>query len=172
MPKTAVATRKTSKFKSRESKTSKAFQRHTRVTIYGKDPKMDYSFRPRKDIEEGGGEDLYGYVPIDAENWNGETSSGPKSSLRNSKQFRQIRYMDTIACKRPLETKKFFDQEADERYNAHKQWSLYVSAQEAKSNLRKVDGKGEVTSDIQVTGRGFSQRPGPTMEGSELKLEE
>jgi len=150
--------------KSRISKTIQHTQPRTNLTIDGKDPNMDYSFRPIKDIEEGRGQDLQGYVPIDAGNEKGETWGGPKSFQRKTKGFEQIRYMDTVACKRTMEQKKYFDDESNRRYNTSKEWTESVSNEKMKLDFSKIRKNSKVTTELEITGRGFTQRPGPTLE--------
>lgn len=132
------------------------------LVVDGKDPNSDYAFCRFKDLEEGGGVTRSGYEPIDKENSVGEHWVAPFGvSARGGKG--QIRYQDTIYCKRPKETSKFFKEMDNDKYNS--QIRLVQSASKrANGKLREIDagyGLVNVSQDLKAPGR-FTQRTGPT----------
>lgn len=141
-------------------------QRHTYVaplTIQNKDPRFDYSFRNRKAIEDGGGEDIYGYEAIREGNNSGEVFSAFPGQ-KKTRGGREMRYLDAIACRRPKEISAHFKREEDEKYNAQVR-HVRSAAKRAREALRNLDPDSVVESKSEFKGPGMSQRPGPTEEG-------
>ena len=137
----------------------------SRLAILGKNPAYDYSFRRKKEIEEGSGMDEYGYEHVGIGNTDGETWATPVPL--KSKGARQIVYQDTILCRRKKEVSQYFINQENEKYNTQKQM-ISESARNARIQLRKLDPNAVVTDDIKSSD-GFSQRPGPTESDLEEK---
>jgi hypothetical protein len=132
------------------------------LVVENKDPKFDYSFCRMKDVEEGGGMTRNGYEPIGPDNTNGECWAAPHGQTARGGKG-QIRYQDTILCRRPKDTSKYFKEMEDEQYNS--QIRLVQSASKrANGKLRQIDpGLGLINvSQEMSTGKRFSQRTGPT----------
>ena len=143
-------------------KTSSHTRRLSAINIQNRDPNFDYSFRRKKEVEDGGGQDIYGYVPIGESNSNGETL-GAYPVLQRTKGSKQLVYLDTIACKRPKEVGQFFKAEEDERYNAQVR-HVQTSAKKTRHALRSLDPDSVVKDDGSYGGPGMTQRKGPTQE--------
>lgn len=150
------------------SKTSsKTSTRHSALTIIGKDPNFDYCFRTKHDIEQGGGEDSYGWQAIGEDNYAGEKSGGPLAQFHKTKSSKQIVYMDTIACKRPKEVSRYFQSEDDEKYNSQVNFvkSVGRNTQQKLREALSADGfKSDVEDNSQYAGRSMTQRKGTTEE--------
>ena len=156
------------KTKSVGSKTQK-HTRHSNLDVANKDPNSDYCFRRKKEIEDGGGMDNYGYEAVNATNSHGEEWNGPASMKRKGGKG-QMTNQDTVLCKRPLETAKYFKRIEDEKYNAQ---ILHIknACAAAKDKLRNIspDYVSSATSTLTNTeeeqnDRAFTQRPGVTEE--------
>lgn len=137
--------------------------RRTALMIDNKDPSFDYSFRRRKDIDEGGGQDMYGYVPVQRSNNNDEVWHGPKG-LQTQSKAKQIVYQDTILCKRPKEVSQYFQQQEDEKYNSQVRLVLSTSKR-VQMGLRQIDPDATVEDGSNFNESGFSQKIGPTTGG-------
>lgn len=143
--------------------------RHSFLSVKNKDPRFDYCFRSRKDIEEGGGEDRYGWVPVGATNSAGEEWDIPHPPVQH-KGRKQIILQDTILCKRPKQTTKYFKGIEDQKYNA--QVSLVKNAaRNAQVRLRQAQREAGLEADAMVEDRStiqLKQRQGPSVdEGDE-----
>jgi len=152
------------KTKSLGQKTQSKVGRHSPLTIYNKHDDYDYCFRSRKEIEEGGGEDAYGWQPINEANNNGEVSGGPLESITRNKTKgnKQIVYIDTIACRRPKEVGQYFKSLEDEKYNAQVKF-VRDAAKDARIHLRNADQQSFVNEDkSSFKGTGMTQRVGKT----------
>ena len=145
-------------------KTSK-HTRHSALFIQNKDPNFDYSMRRKKEIEDGGGQDIHGYEPVCARNYNGEVfGSFPfKRQVSKTKGSKQYVYHDTILCKRPVEVTKYFKDLEDERYNSQ---VMHVrnAAKNARAAINGMGGDGTFVSKSSFAGPGMTQRKGPTEE--------
>jgi hypothetical protein len=136
--------------------------RHSAITINNKDPEYDYSWRNKKAIEDGGGQDIYGFEPIGAGNTNGETL-GPTPFKQRTAGKGQLVYLDTIACKRKKEIAEYFKEEEDERYNAQVR-HVQNASKRTRAALRQLDPNAAVIDKSNYSGPGMTQRPGPTEE--------
>lgn len=136
---------------------------HSALSIQNKDPNFDYSFRRRQEIQDAGGEDIYGWTPISEGNTSGEFFSafpGQKKTAGSKEMY----YLDTVACRRPKEVSKYFKSEEDDKYNsqiAH----VRSAAKRAKAAFREMDEDAKVKHDFKFKGPGMTQRTGPTEEG-------
>ena len=119
-------------------KTATATKRYTALSISGKDPQSDYSFRRVDAIEAGGGQDMYGYEPVKDANYAGETWDGPVGMTSKTRGTKQIRYQDVILCKRHKSVSDHFKRIEDEQYNAQTRLVL-SAARMAKEKLRSID---------------------------------
>ncbi len=150
------------KSRTQDTRTPQA-QDHSAVSVAGKDPKFDYSFRRRKDIEDGGGMDILGFEPVGEGNSSDERWNGPKSLQARTKGRKQIVNQDTILCRRPLETARYFKRLEDEKYNA--QCRLVLSAaKNSQQKLRSLDPGAVVVDRHQGLEAAMVQRTGPTTE--------
>ena len=142
--------------------------RHSTLTIHGKDPNFDYSFRTRKAVEDGGGEDIYGWRPIGEGNNSGENFSLFPGQKRTSGS-KAMNYLDTVACRRPKETSKYFREEEDDKYNSQ---IMHVrnASKRARDAFRSMDSDSVVKEKVEFKGPGMTQRSGPT-EGGKSKKE-
>ena len=131
--------------------------RPSRLAIENKDPNYDYSFRRRKDIEEGGGQDLLGYEPVGVGNSNGERFAIPVATKTRGKK--QLVMQDTMLCRRHKETSRYFKQFEDQKYNSQMKL-IKDAASNARVKLRDINGT--VTDEIKGD---FTQRPGFTEDG-------
>jgi hypothetical protein len=136
--------------------------RHSAVAIANKDPNFDYSFRLRKEIEENGGVDHYGYEPVDASNHGGETFAGPVAKALQRRKTNRIIHHDTVLCKRPKEISRYFQERDDEKYNSQQQLVIHAS-KHRREELAKIRGSNATVVD-QSSGleKAFKQRVGPT----------
>lgn len=133
---------------------------YSALDIANKDPNFDYSFRLRKEIEEGGGVDIYGFEPINEGNTSGEAWQGPIKALQKRGKS-SIVYQDTILCRRPKEVAEYFQSVNNTRYN--NQISFVKSiAPEANVKLRNMNSDSGVTMDVKGK-NDFTQKTGPTM---------
>ena len=139
--------------KTKISRTQKNRTQFYALDVDNLDPNFDYSFRRKSEVVEG----LvpYGYEPVSAANYNGETLKGRSGA-------KQISYQDVILCKRTKETTKFFKDMEDEKYNS--QISLVkMAGKNAREQLRTVDPGSSVVNKSKGLER-LKQRPGPTEE--------
>lgn len=137
--------------------------RFSPTMVSNKDKNFEYSFRRKFDIEQGGGMDHLGYEPIGEDNYSNETWSGPRSMQARAKGRKQIVLQDTILCKRPVETARFFQNFENERYNS--QCRLVQTASRSASDaLRKLDSGAVVVDSSTGLDKAMPQRPGPTQE--------
>jgi len=148
--------------RSRTATTAKRTQtkigRFSAVQVAHKDPAYDYAFRLRHDIEQGGGMDHYGFEPVSEANYAGETWGGPRSMSERSRGRKQIHYQDTVLCKRPLETARYFQQLENEKYNA--QCNLVMTAsRRAGVRLRELDPGAVVVNSSKGLDKAMPQRP-------------
>lgn len=144
-------------------RTQQAVGRYSPTMVAKKDPRFEYSFRRKVDIEQGGGMDHLGYEPVSEENYNGEVWNGPRSMQQRSKGRKQIVLQDTILCKRDKETANFFKAHEDEKYNA--QCRLVMTASKnADGALRKLDPGAVVVDTSTGLEKAMPQRQGPTQE--------
>jgi len=147
----------------RISRTRETIGRFSFTQIQGKDPNFDYSFQKIEDVEKGGGATFTGYEPVSEKNYAGETWGGPPSMQVRSRATKEIRYLDTIACKRDKETSAFFKRLEDEKYNA--QCNLILSAnQRVQVSLRQLDPGSVVVNRTTGLEKAMKQRPGPSQE--------
>jgi len=135
--------------------------RHSPLMIANKDPNFDYSFRPKADIEAGGGRDMHGYEPVCKNNSCGEVWDGPKA-LQSKGAKGQIVFQDTICCKRPKEVSDYFKEQENIKYNSQVRL-IMESGRRARASLRSLDA-GSVVVDKTDFGprRALTQRVGPT----------
>jgi hypothetical protein len=148
------------------NRTSEKVAQASQLAIQGKDPACDYSFRLRREIEEGGGMDHYGWEPVGVSNSHGETWALPFPV--KTKGSRQIVYHDTVLCKRKKEITKWFKSEEDKKYN-QQQTLIKEAAPSARQSLRKLDPNAQVVDEVKSSD-GFKlrssgklkQRSGPT----------
>ena len=144
-------------------RTQQKIGRFSPTMIANKEPGMDYSFRRRADIEQGGGMDHLGFEPVGESNYAGEIWNGPRSMQQNSIGRKQVVLQDTILCKRPNETAQFFKAHEDEKYNA--QCRLVMTAsRSADGALRKLDPGAVIVDSSTGLEKAMPQRPGPTQE--------
>lgn len=136
--------------------------RHSALTIQNKDPNFDYSMRKRRDVEDGGGQDIYGYEPITQGNNTGEVF-GAFPMRQKTGGSKQMVYLDTIACKRPKEVSTYFKREEDERYNAQVR-HVQSAAKRTRNALRELDPDSVVQDTSNFSGPSMKQRKGPTEE--------
>lgn len=152
--------------KNRSQQTSRTQQvagRFSATMIANKDPKFDYSFRKKSDIEQGGGMDHVGFEPVSEENYSGEVWNGPRSMQQRSMGRKQVVLQDTILCKRPMETANFFKAQENEKYNA--QCRLVMTAsRNADGALRRLDPGAVVVDSSTGLEKAMPQRPGITEE--------
>jgi hypothetical protein len=143
---------------------SQKTKRPSGLEIVNKHPDFEYSFRLRKEVEEGGGQDRYGYEPVTAANTSGEARAITFApGMKSKKAPGAILLQDTMLCKRPKQVAAYFKSLEDEAYNSHMEM-IKNSAQRAQVRLRQVDGSATVTD--QTSGIDFTQRVGPNMEES------
>lgn len=143
------------------SNTQQFKTRHSALTVLNKDPNYDYCFRPRKDIEDGGGVDMYGYAPVGTGNESGEEWGGLPGMAGRTKGAQQKRYLDTILCRRPKEVSAYFKRMEDDKYNSQVKF-IRDTAKNARMALRALDEDAVVRDESEFTGRPFTQRTGPT----------
>lgn len=149
----------------RTAKAGEKTAQHTQfspLSVQNKDPNMDYSFRRRKDIDDGNGVDVYGYEPVSARNSNGEMFGIVPHKTRTRGKG-QLVHHDVILCKRPKELSKIIKIEEDEKYNAQVRL-LQNSMKKAKTALRELDPDSSFVESIKSGGPGMTQRQGPTEE--------
>lgn len=151
---------RSSKTQSIGSKTPQNALIASRLAVSNKNPAYDYSFRRTKDIEEAGGMDEYGWESVGMSNHDGEAWALPFPM--KTKGHKQIKFHDTILCRRKKEISKYFRQQEDDKYNTQK-LLIVEAAGRARAQLRKFDPKAEVQDNVKSSD-GFSQRPGPSEE--------
>lgn len=136
--------------------------RHSGLSISGKDPKMDYCWRRRADIEEGGGQDHLGYIQVTAANHTGEASGLPflNKGIKTNKTNKTFRLHDVVLAKRTKEAKDYFKGLEDEKYNSQIRF-IKSTSQRARVKLRQIDSNAVVVDQSSTT---LKQRPGPSME--------
>jgi len=142
---------------------TRSHTRHSTLNIENKDPNFDYCFRRRKEIEDGGGADIFGWEPIGPANSNGESFQAFPGQKR-TKGTGQMVYIDTVACKRPKEVSRFFKSQEDEKYNAQIQ-HVRTASTRTREALRELDPDSVVEEKATFKGPGMTQRKGPTEEG-------
>lgn len=126
------------------------------------DPKLDYAFCRMKDVEEGGGITRTGFEPVGPDNSNNECWAAPHGvAPRGGKG--QIRYQDTILCKRSKDTTKYFKDIENEQYNSQIRL-VQTASKRANGKLRSIDpGLGLINVSQEMSaGKRFTQRTGPT----------
>lgn len=136
---------------------------HSALSIQGKDPDYDYAFRSRKEIEENGGEDIYGWKPIGEGNSSGESMSNYPGQKRTAGKD-QMNYMDTVACRRKKEVSKYFKDLETQKYNDQVSHVRNSSAR-AQAAFRKLSADSKVRTTQNFRGPGMTQKTGPTIEG-------
>lgn len=132
------------------------------LVVDNKDKNFDYAFCRLKDVEEGGGVTRAGYEPIGPANSNGEVWAAPHGVAPKQGKG-QVRYQDTILCRRPKETTKYFKEMEDEQYNSQVRL-VQNASKRANGKLRNIDtGMGLVNVSQNLSaGKKFTQRTGPT----------
>lgn len=133
--------------------------RHSALNINNKDPDMDYCWRRRVDLEEGGGQDDYGYEQITSANYAGETSGVPFLN-KNSKAKKGFRNTDVVLAKRTKEATQYFKGLEDEKYNSQVRF-VKTTSNRVRAKLRQIDSDSVVTDH---SSNNLTQRPGPSME--------
>lgn len=136
--------------------------RYSPLAVANKDPAFDYSWQRRREIEDGGGVNNKGWIPIDATNTNGETWDGPKEMMGKT-QGSQLRNEDTVLCKRPKSVSAWLKSQEDEAYNAQARF-VQSAAKNAQAELRKIDPNAVVSDRSEGMEKAFTQRTGPTEE--------
>lgn len=131
------------------------------LEITNKDPDCDYSFRRKREIEEGGGVDQYGYEPVTSENSVGEVRNIPFATAKMKTKTGMIAFHDTVLCKRPKEVSRYFQAIEDEKYNSQKEF-VRTAASRAQIKMREIDPSAVIQDHSK--GLNFTQRPGPTEE--------
>lgn len=141
------------------------------LEVVNLDPHMDYSFRRKQDIEEGGGTDMYGYTPVNSTNSIGETWAMTELGGVKTKGKKQLILQDVILCKRPKSTSQYFKDLEDEKYNNQIRL-LKLAGKNVKAKARNL---GLSSDEFQITDsssvQNVLQRPGPT-EGYETDIME
>jgi len=139
---------------------------HSRLSVRNKDPNMDYSFRARKEIEEGGGQDSWGFVPVGSLNSKNEEWDMPDGfeKVQGTKGKKQLLLGDTVLCKRPKKVAEYFKRQEDMKYNA--QINLVKTASKrAEVKLRNIDGAKVRDDGSKFEGQGFTDRVIPSDQG-------
>jgi len=144
--------------KTQQNKTQNFSTQHSRCDVLNKDPDYDYCFRRKRDIEEGGGMDQYGWQPVGEGNESGEKPAIP--FLVNTKAKKQIAFDDVVLCRRKKEVTRYFKQIEDDAYNAQQRF-IATAAKRAQVSLRQLDQTATVEDQSEIK---FTQRPGPTEE--------
>jgi len=133
-----------------------------RLAIKNKDPRFDYSFQRRRDVEEGGGQTHDGWDPVSKANNNGEAWDGPKI-IKSKGSPNQFLNQDTILCKREKEVSKYFKQESIDKRNNQINFLNNVSTQ-AKQKLKELDPNSELKDTSSGMPKEYTQKTGPTQE--------
>ena len=129
------------------------------LSISGKNPQYDYSFKLASSILDIGC-DQNGWIPVGEGNYSGETWEIPfmKTLQAQTKgSFKQIKYIDTILCRRSKEVSAGFKREEDERYNQQIRL-VRESAKNAHVKLRQLDDNASVTGNISQSGKPMQMR--------------
>lgn len=134
-----------------------------RLEVLNKEPGFDYSFRRKKEIEEGGGIDEYGWEPVGVDNNKGEAWALPFPV--KTKGRKQLIFQDTILCKREKKITSYFRQLENQKYNSQKML-IAEAAGRAKAQLRQLDPNAMFQDDTKSSD-GFSQRKGPSEDSGE-----
>ena|SRR3990167_2096498 len=135
----------------------------SRLDILNKEPGFDYSFRRRKDVEEAGGVDEYGWEPVGVDNHKGEAWALPFPV--KTKGRKQLVFQDTILCKREHKFTAYFQRMENKKYNSQKML-ITEAAGHAKARLRELDPNVRFEDGVKSSD-GFSQRKGPSEESGE-----
>lgn len=139
---------------------------HQQLAILNRDPRFDYSFQRRKDVEEGGLGEQLGWEPVTAKNSCGETWAGPSGAISKTAAKKSLYFQDTLLCKRPLEVSAEIKRMEDEKYNAQK-FLVKNAARNARIQLRQIEESIGLEPSASVEDRStmnFTQRKGPTQE--------
>ncbi len=139
------------------NKTHAITKRMSRLDILNKNPDYEYAFRLRKELEEGGGVDQYGYECVGHGNENGERWALPIGAPK-SKGKKQMILQDVVLCRRKKEVGAYFRVQENQKYNSQKML-IKTIAQRAQVRLREADPNARASMDI--SGIDFTQRVGP-----------
>jgi hypothetical protein len=146
---------KPSKTLEKGTNTQSKLNRFSRLDIKNKNPNYEYCFCSRKEVEQGGGTDQYGFAPVAHGNSDGEDWAIPLGGGKNNKQ--KI-LQDTILCRRRKEVGDIFRAQENVKYNSQKNL-IKQAAPNAQAKLRQLDPKATVTD--QISGVEFTQKVGP-----------
>lgn len=153
------------KTQSNGSKTYKSKTRISPLDVSNLDDKFDYSFRRKVDIEQGGGEDMHGFRPVNESNNSGEVSGGPLAKFQKSKGGKQITHLDVILCRRPKEIAEYFQNEENEKYNANLRFVKSVGRNSRdKYRGTEIEENFEIKDESKFSGSAMQQRKGTTAE--------
>lgn len=157
-------------------KTRKKVERVSPLNVLNKDPRFDYSFRRKSEIEDAGGEDMYGWGPVKTGNCSDEVLDNPLARFRKTEQKtktktrKEMKYLDVVLCRRPKEVSEYFRAQENEKYNANVRFIKSVS-KNAKESFRDSGVEVSMNDTSKYQGPSVEQRLGTTEEKVQQEAE-